>query len=144
MNTIRNELKLFDSIIMEIDALYSELAKRSGLTDSSFWVLYYLTQLDEEITQKSICDQWALSKQTVNNAIHDLQKKGYIYLIESQRDRRSKQICLTPSGAEFTELHIKKIFAMEESIFSQMSPKERKHLISSNETYLHFLRQELL
>ncbi|MEG1887499.1 MAG: MarR family transcriptional regulator [Oscillospiraceae bacterium] len=143
MENIRNELKLFDGIIKEIDALYSELARRSGLSDSSFWVLYYLTQLEEEITQKSICEQWALSKQTVNNAINDLLKKGYIYLLESKSDRRSKEIFLTESGERFTEIHIKKIFSIEESIFSEMSREERANIINSNKKYLNLLRKEL-
>lgn len=143
MKTIRDELKLFNAIIKEIDALYSALAHRSELTDSAFWVLYYLTQMEEDITQKSICEQWALSKQTVNNAIRDLQKKGYICLLESQKDRRSKQISLTQLGKAFTKKHIESIFNMEKSIFSQMSQEERDHLISSNATYLRLLRHEI-
>lgn len=143
MKNIREELKLFNSIIKEIDVLYGEIAHRSGLTDSSFWVLYYLTQMEEEITQKAICEQWVLSKQTVNNAIVDLTKKGYIFLSQSEKDGRLKCIFLTDEGEIFTEIHIKKIFEMEEEILSEMSSDEIGHLISSNMQYLKLLRKKV-
>lgn len=143
MPRFRNDIKLFDSIVLEIDSLFGEMARRSGLTESSFWILYYLTQLEEEITQRAICERWTLSKQTVNNAIGDLQKKDYIYLVESTTDRRTKQIFLTKAGEEFTEIHIKKVFKMEENIFSKMSEDERTQLMSSSKKYLQLLQQEL-
>lgn len=99
--------------------------------------------MEEEITQKAICEEWALSKQTVNNAILDLRKKGYISLLESETDRRSKKIILTKSGREFAEKHIETIFKMEESIFCQMNIEEREHLISSNAKYLKLLQNEI-
>lgn len=141
--TIREELKQFNTVIKEIDAAYGEMAKDSGLTDSAFWALYYLAQMEGSRTQKAICDQWALSKQTVNNAVRDLEKSGYIYLTESAIDKRSKQILLTEKGQCFSDEHIGRIFRIEEAVFAGMTSAERLSLVTINQKYLKLLHQEM-
>ncbi len=141
--TIREELKEFNTVIKEIDAVYGEMAKHSGLTDSAFWALYYLGQMEGDRTQKAICEQWALSKQTVNNAIRDLQKAGYICLAESATDKRSKQILLTEKGQRFSAEHIGNIFCIEAAVFAGMTQSERSTLVKINQKYLKLLRQEM-
>ncbi|MEG0291940.1 MAG: MarR family transcriptional regulator [Anaerovoracaceae bacterium] len=143
MNEIRQQLKEFNTIIKEIESLYSSFAKDSGISESVFWVLYYAAQMGESFTQKSISKEWKLSKQTVNNAIRSLLSKGYITLTPSKGDQRNKEIQLTPLGQDFVKEFIVPVFEIEEAIFNQMAASHRQNLIKTNSIYLDNLRNLL-
>lgn len=131
------------SIWKETDAIYSELARRSGLSDSAYWILYSAYVMQGECTQKSICDQWAMSKQTVNSALKDLEKKGIITLELAEADRRSKYVVLTDYGMEFVSEKIGIIFHVEKRTMQRMSDEERTAMIESSRRYLELFQEEV-
>lgn len=137
---IREQLNHFYAIIKDLDALYSSFARSAGLSDSTFWILYYLWEETDECTQHSICEKWALSKQTVNNAIKDLERDGLIELTESTKDKRRKRISFTLKGVEFCETHVGRVYRIDQKIFEEMTEEERDSLIRSNAKYLDMLR----
>jgi DNA-binding MarR family transcriptional regulator len=140
---IREQLNDYFSIFKEVDAIYSALARKSGLSDAAFWALYLIQETKAECTQKTIKDQWAMSKQTVNSAINDLVKLNLIYLSENQKDKRSKKISLTEKGVEFVHQHIDIISQHELSAFEQMTDIERSAMIATSRKYLELFRKEI-
>lgn len=143
MEKFRQQLREFNVIHKETDAVYSEMAKKSGLSDCAFWLMYSLREADEAITQKDLCSQWIMSKQTVNSALKGLVKSGYIALTSSQSDKRSKYVSLTEKGAEFAREHVDVVFGMEQAAFQKMSDVERTALIESNRAYQKLLQAEV-
>ena len=133
----------FYSVLKEIDSLYSKYAIQSGLSESAYWVMYTIRQIEGECTQKSICEQWSFSKQTINSSLKILEKQGLITLEASSHDKRSKQIILTQAGDTFAKEHIDIIFEMEENTFDKMSHVERTAMIESNRRYLELFRTEM-
>lgn len=140
---LHKQLMEFYAISNEIDAFFTQLAIQSGLSVSAHWTLYFIRQSENGCTQKSICKQWSMSKQTVNSALKVLNQKGMITLHPSEDDRRSKQIHLTLEGEAFAKKHLDVIFAAEEKTFMELSESSRIALIQGSKDYLNALQKNL-
>lgn len=140
---IRKQLREFNAIHKETDAIYSELATKSGLSDCAFWLMYFIREADGVCTQKEICGQWTMSKKTVHSALKGLEKNGYLTLSLSEIDKRSKVITLTDKGIEFARQNIDIVFKLEQNVFQKMSDAEFVALIESNQKYQQLLQAEV-
>lgn len=76
----------------ELDALYHHASLKLGLTDSASIVLYTIYDNGEDCLLSDIYKQSGVSKQTVNSAIRNLEKKHIIYL--EQHSGRAKKLFL--------------------------------------------------
>ncbi|HQO11894.1 MAG TPA: MarR family transcriptional regulator [Petrotogaceae bacterium] len=139
---VHTQLMEYYQIFKETDAIYNRLAKRAGLAESAYWVIYSIRMMDGRCTQKEICSQWSLSKQTVNSGLKYLEKEGLIMLAEFSEDRRSKEILLTENGEKFSKKYIDTVFEMEMETFEKMSDRERKGLIDSSRRYRDLLQKQ--
>ncbi len=139
---IRRHLREINAIFKETDAIYSEFAKRSGLSDCAFWLLYSIREADGTCTQKEICGQWTMNKQTVNSALKGLEKKGYITLTPSETDKRSRYIVLTDQGEQFVRKNIDIIFELEQLALQKMDDAERISMIETNRRYHQLFEAE--
>lgn len=143
MQDLRQLSRDLNSIYKETNAIYNNLAKKSGLSDGAFWLLYSLCEANGRCTQKEISDQWAMNKQTVNSALKGLEKSGYIALTASETDKRSKYITLTNKGAQFAQENIDIVFQLEQLAFQKLSDAERVIMIEINRRYQELLRVEV-
>ena len=64
----------------QIEEFYHELAVRLGLSDSAFQVLWSVAELGEGCTQRDICRQFFLSKQTGHSSVRKLEQEGVLML----------------------------------------------------------------
>lgn len=140
---MRKLLREYNQIIKETDAVYSSLARRSGLSDCAFWLMYAIRDTTGKCTQKSICFQWTICKQTLNSALKGLENRGLIVLVSDHEDKKSKQIQLTEQGVHFAEKYIDIVFELEQETLRQMSPEERCAIIESNRHYLELFRAKV-
>ncbi len=90
-------LAAYNDIFKEQDDLYRAVARRCGLSDCAFWVLYALRESGRPMTQSDVCAAVYQPKQTVHSALKKLMAEGFLRLTEG-RDRRSKYLTLTESG----------------------------------------------
>ena len=140
---VHRQLVEYYQIFKETDAIYNKLAKRAGLAESAYWIMYSIRMMHGRCTQKEICSQWSLSKQTVNSGLKYLEKEGLIVLAEFSEDRRSKEILLTEKGKKFSQEYIDIVFEMEMETFEKMSDIERKGLIDSSKRYMELLQKQV-
>lgn len=140
---IRRQLREFNTILKETNAAYNELAKQNGLSNCAFWLMYSIREGDGKCTQKDLCDQWILSKQTVNSALKGLAKNGYIALKLSEGDKRNKYITLTDKGIKFAHENIDIVFELEQLAFQKMSVTERAAMVESTRKYQELFRAEV-
>ena len=54
MYTAKEVLVTFNATINGYDEIYRGVAKSFGLSDCAFWILYYIRQSEEKVTQKDI------------------------------------------------------------------------------------------
>lgn len=136
---INNQLKQINHLYMRQDKIYHKFAKRAGLSDSAFWLLYTIYESDTVFTQADFCEICFFSKQTINSCINVLSKKGYISLEPIASKKHSKAIALTSQGYSFCRQNIQPILDAEYNSFKNMTAEERKLFISIMEKQLNLL-----
>ena len=133
------ELRKFNKIYREMDALYHRIAGDCGVSDSGFWVLYAICESGENCTQKDICELYAVSKQTIHSAIKKLENAGILYL-ESDKGR-DKVIRLTEYGKAFMEQKIVPVISLESKMFSKLGENESIQMLDAIEQYSKLLKE---
>ena len=108
------QLRRFNRLVGETDAVYHELANRLGLSDSAFQILYTLKSEGGACPLRDICAFSGLTKQTVNSALRKLEAEGSVTTESS--GARHKTVTLTPKGAELAEKTVAKVIEIENEI----------------------------
>lgn len=97
---IARAYEALDSFWREQNQLYRDVATSFGISESAFSILYAIYLAGESgISQRDICVQMCIGKQTVNSSIHKLEREGVVVL-ESGPGRRGLLAHLTPVGLE--------------------------------------------
>lgn len=132
----------FDEITKQINSVYETYAKSVGLSCTSLYILH-LVLLKENCTQKYICEQMFLPKQTINSVVMSFHKQGLMEMFELPEDRRHKLIQLTSKGKEYAAKIIPKIEAAEIHSMEQFDIEERLQLLQLMEKYSRIFQAEL-
>lgn len=74
-----------------------------------------------EVNPIDIEHHYHLTRPTVSGILQRLERKGFIALTTSEKDRRYKQIKLTPKAREHHDNMMQRIFATEEQMFKDIS-----------------------
>ena len=138
----RKRLNEYNDLFKENDEIYRAAAKRLGLPDCAFWILYTLRESSAPLTQSEICSALYQPKQTVNSALKHLEAEGYLRL-SSGSDRRSKQVRLTERGLALAENTIDRVLAAECSAMLDMSEEEQAAFISLLRKYTESLKARM-
>lgn len=109
--------------IYRLDSFYDEFAKNSGVSPTVLWILYALND-GKKHTQRDICENWCLPKSTVNTAVSELKRDGYVELIPVKGTRREMTVLLTQNGTEYAENVLSELYEREQTAFSQLDLTE--------------------
>ena len=142
MEKHRAALAEYNDIFKEQDDLYRAVARRCGLSDCAFWVLYALREADRPMTQSDICAAVYQPKQTVHSALKKLMAEGFLRLTEG-RDRRSKYLTLTAAGKALMTRTVDRVTAAEETAMDTLTAAERAQFLTLCRRYNAALRQSL-
>lgn len=119
----------------EWNAAYEDYAKSVELNFTSLSILSALYDT-ENCTQKMLCEQCFLPKQTVNTSVTAFYKKGWIRMQELPEDRRNKTIHFTDEGRREAEGILQKVRDSEHQEMKDLSKAEREQLLSLTERYV--------
>ena len=126
---------------MELDNLYSRFPKSCGLSEAEYWSLLLI--YEGIVTQSRISEQLFLSRQTLNSAFKQLQKKGLIRLEPYQDNLRSKRAFLTEAGKAFVEENVLRMHRVEERAWQHMSQEDQAVLTALTRKFSRCIRKEL-
>ena len=101
MYTAKEVLVNFNATINGYEEIYRGVAKSFGLSDCAFWILYYIRQSEEKVTQKDIC--------------------SFIY-----QPKQTAALPLTEKGEEFSRKTVDLVLAEEIAAFEDMDASERE------------------
>lgn len=110
---IQKILRDINTAIIKIRSVYAKWAKFNNVNYHEMLILYTLRDY-ESCTQKQICEQYLMPKQTINNVIKTLEKLEYIKLETGENNRREKNIVLTEKGKIYSENFMKELNELEE------------------------------
>ena len=125
-----------------LDDVYRNTAKRCGLGECAFWILYTLRFENTAFTQADICEFLIEPKQTVNSALKKLVAAGLLALCAGA-DQRSKQILVTDEGERFCKAHVDSILEAEAAALQAMGEEDRAAFVRLTGLYREFLAARL-
>lgn len=120
------------------DELYHELARRAGVADCAFEIMYNLMEQDGQ-TQKQLCATSFATKQTVSSSIKRLQEKG---LVEIRESGRSKTVWLTGAGKELVEEKIVPVLEAECRAVGIFDEKQKRAILEETKRYTDSLASQ--
>lgn len=140
-------MNYFDELgnrIGEIDGTVNQWINKLGLSYNHFAVLYCLANAqDGQCTQKHICDEWYLPKQTVFNICKEYKEKGWIEFSESPTDKREKILHLTQTGQAYAEPILQKTQTISEQAFAKFGDKKTKQLFALMQEFSEIFQQHI-
>ena len=123
----------------EINELYHEFARKKGLSDSAFSVLYALYEKDGQ-RQLELCKTSLMPKQTLASALKRLAAQD-IVRIENE-SRRVSRVFLTEKGKQQVNEIIAPLIRAETIATSAIPPEMLQQLPGVLDTYLKTLERE--
>lgn len=126
---------------MKIEQLYSEWARRKGISYYALLVLYAL-QAHNPCTQKEISEKWLLPKQTVHTVIRDMQKKEYVTL-EQGRNQKEKLVTLTEEGTAYVQDMLSDLSIVENAASQMLSLADGEIIANGMKTFAEAFEREL-
>ena len=97
-----------------------------GISDTVQNILYVLCGNDSRRLQSDIYRQSGINRQTINSAIHKLEKDGIIRL--ELGIERNIVVCVTKEGKAFTETKAYVLFEIEDNIFNEWTEEEQQYV----------------
>ncbi len=140
-NAQGEEMREFSCMYKELDDLYHSIAKKIGISDSAFEVLYAICVLGDGCSQTDICEQAFVIKQTLNSAIRKLEREQKL-IYKTKGKGRTLHIHLTEQGRRFVEQRIYPVLQMENNAFRHMDKAESQELLRLTRKYLAGMREE--
>lgn len=135
-------LMAYNREVKKLDDLYRNAAKRCGMSECAFWILYTLRVERTSFTQSEICDFLREPKQTVNSALKKLEAEGYLTLA-ANADQRRKTIRLTDAGERLAAESVDRIASAEAGALCAMPPEDRDAFIRLTGQYRRLLEAQL-
>lgn len=126
----------FNEAITEV---YHEFARRKGLSDSAFNVLYALYEKDGQ-RQLELCKTSLMPKQTLASALKRLAEQDVVR-IESE-SRRISRVFLTEKGKQQAEEIVGPLIQAEIAAASTLPPEMLQQLPQILDAYLGVLKEE--
>ncbi len=124
---IRSLMSNVNTSIIQIRGAYAAWAKEHGLNYHET-LIFYAMRDNEECTQKQIADSYRLPKQTVNNIITTLKKRGYIELVYGENNRKEKILKLTETGQAYYNRIMESIMKFEQMASERMGEERIRQM----------------
>lgn len=138
---MENIISEFINIESSIDGLYREAAVKLRITDTELRILYVILIEGNGCNQSSLYRKTGITRSTVNSALHQMQKKGFIEL--QKGDGRNVRVLLTDSGKELADKTAARIISIENGIFAQWTEAEKERFLSFNRRYMTELAERI-
>lgn len=105
--------------IIKMRGAYAIWCKKRGINYHELLIWYSLRDFGS-CTQKQVCEQYLLPKQTIHNVVTELQEKGLIQLQSSPDNWREKMIVLTGLGQAYYDSIMAPLIEIEKQAVSRM------------------------
>lgn len=127
----------------EIEELYREVASSFGLNMTEFWIIYFLANLTESLTQADLCKIIMSPKQTINSSVKVLERKMMLE-IDGASGRKNKVVRLTEKGKILSKESAIPLYEEEIKTASELTEKEKEIFLKVRDKFYKGLRTKLL
>lgn len=134
------DMKRYNHLIGEIEAVYHEMSFKLGQSDSAMMILYTICAYGESCLLQVICQQSGVSKQTINSALRKLEAEGIAYL--EPAGAREKRVCLTEKGKALAKDTAVRMIEAENGIFASWPREDVERYLELTERFLMDLKEK--
>lgn len=138
--TPTEDMRRFNRLVYETDAVYHEIALRFGMSDSTLRLLYLLHENDGKCLLRELCRCSGLSKQTVHSALQSLESKEILTILSESR--KNKTILLTETGRNLCDKTVGKLIETENRALASVPKEMLAAYFFVSEHYLNTLGKE--
>lgn len=127
----KNKQKLFDNVnraIIKFRAIYFEWSRRHNISYHEMLVLYTIRE-NGYCTQKQICDNYLLPKQTIHNIISNMRENGILIYDKSLSVSREKVFVLSEKGREYAAPFLESLDLVESGAMEILGKEKLNKLI---------------
>jgi len=107
-----NLLNNINNAIIKFRGIYSSWSCAHGISYNEMLVIYTIRE-NGFCTQKQICDNYLLPRQTMNNVITGLRNRGILQYSEEYSQGREKAFVLSEKGQEYATPFLKSLDDVE-------------------------------
>jgi DNA-binding MarR family transcriptional regulator len=124
-----NKDELFNQLFKFGKLMRSRMEKSGPLPTAQLATLYFVAERDDP-TMHDIARHHRVTAPSATTHIQELVRSGYLERRSDETDRRRIRLVLTPKGSRIIEDEVKKKKRVIESIFSDLSEKDREQFIT--------------
>ena len=121
---------------------YQKWYQEHGLNSYLIQTLYAL-YMEPSMSQKEISENYQMPKQTVNNTVKSLERRGYVELVPDEHDRRGRRISFTAEGREYAILVLDPVLKLDQAVVGRMGVENYGSLIQLLNAYSDALTYEI-
>ena len=132
------------SVFNDILTIEESALKKSQFSDLSIKEMHTIEAigLHKELTSTEVANSLAITVGTLTVAINNLEKKGYVERIRSEKDRRIVRLKLTNRGRLFYRIHERFHQNMVASALVGMGKEEQQSLMKGLKNLHSFLNED--
>ena len=140
MEKDRGLLDRFYVCTNQMDGLYYLAARRLGVKENAFALLYALDD-GRSHSQKQLSEELLIPKTTINTIVKEYLDLGYLVLIPSAHSRE-KEIALTTAGREYAQRVLQPVYRAEERALTRTLERFSPQFVDAVEALTQALTQE--
>ena len=140
MKITKEDIKRLRKTFYGIHSQIVSLSRYMGYKSNLLWFLYALDS-DELKSQKQICEEWHMTKTTLNTLVKECEKLGYINFKPINGEKREKYIILTDLGKNYMTNALEKLYSIEENALLKM--ENHKKFIDDLENFYDNLKSSM-
>ncbi len=137
---MQNHIEQLGELSTQMYHLYSEWAKEQGI-NFNVWAVFYTIDKYQQCTQKQVCTEWIVPKQTMSTLCKQLVEEGLIVLTQSADDKREKTMTFTDTGKAYALPILQKLKQLERTILLEFGEAEMKHMVTSMKRFTEIFVQ---
>ncbi|MFT7390621.1 MAG: DNA-binding MarR family transcriptional regulator [Paracoccaceae bacterium] len=111
------------AIINQIGTAFLEARLPNGLLASHFGVISHLIRVGDGATPLELARAFQAPKATLTYTLAGLEKHGLVEMRPNPRDKRSKQVWLTPAGKQFRDDALAKLAPLFSALEKRFPPE---------------------
>lgn len=122
---------------------YNVFAKKMGVDVSELYVVDALWDDDQGLTQKAICEECDMGKQTVSAICKRLAMRDFVASRPSETDKRERIMVLTPVGRDWWRASVERMREIEIKAAAAIPAGDADTFIRVVKQYIDILQKEM-
>ena len=134
---MRRDFNDFTEMYYEQMSIYQDIARKLGMPDSAFYILYALWYRGR-VSQAQLSSESGLSRQTINSSVMRLKEQG---IVTTELEGRTSFVELTEAGRRYAEERIAPVVKMEQMAMDEFGAGNMDTLLGLMDDFIKILRK---